>query len=351
MRPAGRDRRRSSTALALAQRGGAQGGGQRARRAGEPRGARRRCSARPRDGSGPRGAAHLRRLAGALTDAHAADRDVTPGLRDPQRPHRGARGLHYDAEHATMLRATRWRRARQDAGFDSLLDYYYFLRYDAAGATRAGRAVEALVVSETYFFRELEPLEVAGRASCSARAWPRAGGRASGRPPARPARSRSRSRCCSPARASSAQVEIVASDISARALERARARRVRAAARCARSVPAFAAAPGSTVGERGVARARRADRRRSRWQQRQPARRRAVAGAGHVRRHPLPQRAHLLQRRDGRARSSIALAGALQPGGALLVGVSESLLRFGTALACEEQGGVFFYTKGADDSR
>ncbi len=37
------------------------------------------------------------------------------------------------------------------------------------------------------------------------------------------------------------------------------------------------------------------------------------------------------------------LAGALSAGGILLVGVSESLFRLGTALSCEEQGGVFLY--------
>ena len=37
------------------------------------------------------------------------------------------------------------------------------------------------------------------------------------------------------------------------------------------------------------------------------------------------------------------LASALRPGGLLLVGVSESLLRFGTSLVCEERGGSFFY--------
>jgi chemotaxis protein methyltransferase CheR len=37
------------------------------------------------------------------------------------------------------------------------------------------------------------------------------------------------------------------------------------------------------------------------------------------------------------------LRGALQPGGYLAVGVSESLMRFGTALQCEERGGFFFY--------
>ena len=44
--------------------------------------------------------------------------------------------------------------------------------------------------------------------------------------------------------------------------------------------------------------------------------------------------------RSARRRGSAA-------GGALLVGVSESLLRFGTELVCEEQAGVFLYRKAS----
>jgi chemotaxis protein methyltransferase CheR len=39
------------------------------------------------------------------------------------------------------------------------------------------------------------------------------------------------------------------------------------------------------------------------------------------------------------------LDAALEPGGALFVGVSESLLRLGTSLLCEERAGTFFYRK------
>ena len=39
------------------------------------------------------------------------------------------------------------------------------------------------------------------------------------------------------------------------------------------------------------------------------------------------------------------LTSRLKPDGVLLVGVAESLLRFGTALACEEMNQVFFYRK------
>jgi chemotaxis protein methyltransferase CheR len=36
---------------------------------------------------------------------------------------------------------------------------------------------------------------------------------------------------------------------------------------------------------------------------------------------------------------------ALQPGGRVIVGVSESLLRFGTSFECEERGGAFLYRR------
>src|SRR5215470_10860501 len=48
----------------------------------------------------------------------------------------------------------------QDAGFSSLLDYYYCLRYDDPGGEELGALAEALVVNESYLFREVEPLAV-----------------------------------------------------------------------------------------------------------------------------------------------------------------------------------------------
>jgi chemotaxis protein methyltransferase CheR len=41
------------------------------------------------------------------------------------------------------------------------------------------------------------------------------------------------------------------------------------------------------------------------------------------------------------------LTQALLPNGVLLVGASESLLRFETALTCEERKGIFLYRKCA----
>jgi chemotaxis protein methyltransferase CheR len=39
------------------------------------------------------------------------------------------------------------------------------------------------------------------------------------------------------------------------------------------------------------------------------------------------------------------LDGVLDPEGALFVGVSESLIRLGTRMVCEERSGTFFYRK------
>ena len=40
-----------------------------------------------------------------------------------------------------------------------------------------------------------------------------------------------------------------------------------------------------------------------------------------------------------------SLTSALEPDGRLLVGTSESLMRFGTILECEERSGAFFYRR------
>src|SRR5690606_19955515 len=47
------------------------------------------------------------------------------------------------------------------AGFDSPLDYYYYLRYDDRGHTETAALVELLVVGETYLFREAGALAAA----------------------------------------------------------------------------------------------------------------------------------------------------------------------------------------------
>lgn len=43
-----------------------------------------------------------------------------------------------------------------ECGFDSFLDYYYFLKYDSAGEAEWGPVMDALSVQETYFWREMD---------------------------------------------------------------------------------------------------------------------------------------------------------------------------------------------------
>jgi chemotaxis protein methyltransferase CheR len=45
-----------------------------------------------------------------------------------------------------------------EAGFESLVDYYYLLRYDDPASAELDRLIETLVVNETFFFRESPPL-------------------------------------------------------------------------------------------------------------------------------------------------------------------------------------------------
>src|SRR5690606_3366973 len=62
-------------------------------------------------------------------------------------------GLHYAPSDADLLAEKLAPRAAE-AGFESLLDYYYFLRYDPAAEQELTALTDALVVGETYLFRE-----------------------------------------------------------------------------------------------------------------------------------------------------------------------------------------------------
>ncbi len=68
-------------------------------------------------------------------------------------------GLSYGTGDREILQDRISTRA-MDLGYESLLDYYYFLRYDPAGAQELETLVESLVVNETYFFREWPAIKV-----------------------------------------------------------------------------------------------------------------------------------------------------------------------------------------------
>ena len=64
-------------------------------------------------------------------------------------------GIHYDDERLDLMR-DRLAPLAVERGFDSLLDYYYLLKYDADAATEWPRVMDALSVQETYFWREAD---------------------------------------------------------------------------------------------------------------------------------------------------------------------------------------------------
>jgi chemotaxis protein methyltransferase CheR len=249
-------------------------------------------------------------------------------------------GLHYGPEEQAVFLERVSARA-EEAGFESLLDYYYYLRYDADGAREFERLVANLVVNETYFFRELEPLKVVARrfleplvrAGGTPRVWSAAC--ATGEEPLTLAMLLAGLEVLS-------QVEIVASDISQRVLDGARK---------------------GNFSRRSLRQNVDADL-ATRWIRQRDGRLQVDAelvdaidwrcinlcAPAEVEQIGLCDvilcRNVLIYFRDETVVRVIqSLASRLKPNGVLLVGVSESLLRFGTALACEEADQVFFYRR------
>ena len=66
-------------------------------------------------------------------------------------------GLAYEPNRYDVL-ADRLAPLVLERGFDSFLDYYYLLKYDADAAAEWRRVIDALSVAETYFWREIDQL-------------------------------------------------------------------------------------------------------------------------------------------------------------------------------------------------
>lgn len=227
-----------------------------------------------------------------------------------------------------------------EAGYASALDYYYFLRYDDADGREFRELSQALTVHETFFFRELEPLRVALAALIKphidagrrARIWCAAC--STGEEPLSLAMLAASLDCLQ-------GMEIVASDLSAAALRRARAgtfglRALRGA------IPPWAE-PYLCRHENGY-QVSSALIDRIEWRELNLLDGARIAELGEL--DLVLCRNVLIYFRDETARRVIqTLSERIVPGGALLVGVSESLLRFDTDLHCEEHGSVFFYRK------
>ena len=72
-------------------------------------------------------------------------------------------GVHYDEARLDILR-DRLVPLAIERGFDSLLDYYYLLKYDAGADAEWPRVMDALSVQETYFWRENDHFTALARA-------------------------------------------------------------------------------------------------------------------------------------------------------------------------------------------
>lgn len=264
-------------------------------------------------------------------------------------------GLHYELDDQALF-ADKLLGRLSETGFDSALDYYYFLRYDPGGDHELNQLVDALVVNETYLFREVDALSAAidhvirpaVEARGSARVW--SAGCATGEEPFTLAMMLADGELLD-------RVSIDATDISSRAIARARSGLV--SSRGARAiVPGASTRPPSW-----------ADRMAARWVRLDDGRGgtidRTIVDAIGFRRESLldlsapppidPEdrfdlvlcRNVLIYFRDELVLRTVdRLASRLRPGtGRLVVGASESLLRFGTLLRCEERAGAFFYAR------
>jgi chemotaxis protein methyltransferase CheR len=228
-----------------------------------------------------------------------------------------------------------------ELGFGSFLDYYHFLRYDPESEREFAGLVNALVVNETFFFREFTPLSVLVKEFVAPRV--QAGERpriwcaacSTGEEPLTLAMVLAQHELLD-------KVELVASDISSNALIKARSGEY--SRRSLRQVPApHLVARWLTVRERSIA-IDPALIDSIRWKQLNLIDPEAVAAVGPVD-WILCRNVLIYFREETAARVVNRMSELLRPGGVLLVGVSESLLRFGTALSCEEHSGVFSYRK------
>jgi chemotaxis protein methyltransferase CheR len=250
-------------------------------------------------------------------------------------------GLHYSLSSFELFASKVSQRAGE-AGFESLLDYYYFLRYDATSNEEFNALLDALVINETHFYREADQLTIlvndillpVVRAGQRPRIWCAAC--ATGEEPLTLAMMLAERDILD-------KVEVVATDVSRRAL--ARARDGVYGARALRALPPSARRWFVSSGaEHRVAPSLQAA---ITWRRVNLVKSEEFLPLGTF--DAIICRNVLIYFSEATTRGVMdSLAALLRPGGHLLVGASESLLRLGTLLRCEERGGAFFYTKVLD---
>ncbi|HEY0710621.1 MAG TPA: CheR family methyltransferase [Polyangia bacterium] len=250
-------------------------------------------------------------------------------------------GIHFGPDEADVLVSKVSPRA-EEAGFQSLLDYYYFLRYDPRGPAELDALVEHLVVRETYLFREFDQLRTVVRHLIAPRV-------------ARGERVRLWSAACATGEEPLSlavllaeaglfdKVDMVASDISRASLDMAQTGRF--SRRSLRALPPESRHWRSLrPTEGGAVEVDPNLVSRVQWSRVNLIDAAAVAALGSF--DVILCRNVLIYFDDNTTRAVVdGLVGNLRPDGVLLVSVTESLMRFGTSLICEEHDSVFFYRK------
>lgn len=249
-------------------------------------------------------------------------------------------GITYSARDLELLQDKASSRARE-LGFESLLDYYYFLRYDASGEKELTELVETLVVNETYFFREwaaiktlvhsfIEPWCAAG---LKPRIWSAAC--ATGEEPLSLAMLLNDIGLLD-------KVEIVATDISSRALAKAQSGVF--GKRSVRTVPEPKLVDKYLTSRDGNFQIRPDLLSAVQWKKKNLMEPNQLKELGSF--DAVLCRNVLIYFSDQVVRSVLdTLSHSLVKDGVLLVGVSESLLRYSGHFVGEERGGAFVYRK------
>lgn len=246
-------------------------------------------------------------------------------------------GLHHALADRDIF-AAKLELCLSEAGFESPLDYYYYLRYDDDTGTELTRLIETLTVHETYLFREAHALrvvadELAGRAAHRPTVWSAAC--STGEEPLSLA-------MLLASRNVLGAVRVVASDVSNRAVERARSGRLGRRAIRSDLPPMMCerwlrpAGPGWTVDPELL--------NAIRWEQANLVSEPDVRRIGAAPFDIVLLRNVLIYFDDDTVRRVIRnVRQVLRPGGIVVVGASESLMRLGTGLELEELRGAFVY--------
>jgi chemotaxis protein methyltransferase CheR len=251
-------------------------------------------------------------------------------------------GLSYTLQDRDLL-ASKLGSRMLELGYDSALDYYYFLRYDPTSDSEFQALVNTLVVNETFFFREFAALEALvshyalplANTGRTLRIWCAAA--STGEEPLTLAMLLEHHGLLD-------RVQVVATDISSTAL--ARAKEGHYSRRSLRQIPApELVAKWLDVTDKSIT-VKPALRETIQWQQLNLLDAAAIQSLGEF--DFIICRNVLIYFRDAVVSRVVrALEAQLRQGGVLLVGVSESLLRFSTPLACEEKAGVFVYRRAS----